>query len=499
MKEKEKMYIIFVFLLSGFFLGVVGSAYAKKLDDVSEWTIYITNDGCPDYTWGFTEEQTRQNFADIVRAHLDEMKRTDGEAPENRDCYNMAVTQEALCFVERYPERKDELIQRIKEGRIYVSPYLCNSLWAFQSVENAIRTLYPARRLEKEWGISFDVAEHIEEPSLPWGVASILAGCGIKWLSNPFYRYDSTFDKLENPLIFIFEGPDGSQIRVIMDAWACLNSSYMQGVKLLRDTNRITEEWIPHYQHLGESYPLRAILASGTHGDTSPKSGSQARGFADAIIAYNNKPGKEAKLVNSVLPQFCEVVDETQAEIPFLTTIRGCFGHSWDVWPVSLAKYAADMREEERTFLAAEALLTIASQVQPDIVASTRLHRERGEWLWAMLADHAWNGNSDENKRHNAELRRKWSEELKQIGNNLIQQGWAGLGVKESDSELVIFNSLSIPRADLVRVELPSEMGVAEKQTEIKSQSIEEDGKQIFYFVSPEIPVEMASDVKHYP
>ena len=496
------MPLALVFLLGFLVLGLAGSALATTRSDVSQWTIYITNDNCPDYTWGYTEEVTRQSFADIVRGHLDEMTRTDGEAEENRDRYNMAVMQEALCFVERYPERKDELIQRIKEGRIYVSPYLCNSLWAFQSVESAIRTFYPARRLEREWGIPFHIAEHIEEPSLPWGVASILAGCGIKWLSNPFYKYDSTFTKLENPPIFIFEGPDGSQIRVIMDHWACVSSSYAQGRKLLREPDKIMEEWIPHYQQLGESYPLRATLASGTHSDISPKSGEQARGFADGIIDYNSKSGEHPKLVNSILPQFCEIVDKVQDENPFLKTIRGCFGHSWDVWPVSLAKYVAEMREGERRFLAAEALLTIASQIQPELAESTRLQRERGEWLWAMLSDHAWNGTGDSNKSHNAGLRRKWNEELKLIGNELIQQGWTGLGIAEGDDHLALFNSLSIPRADLVRVEAASEMKAVK---EIESQIVAEDGKDALYFVSPELPgfglqqVELKSRASSHP
>jgi len=456
---------------------------AEVSDETSEWTVYITNDNCPDYTWGYTEEQTRQSFADVVRGHLDEMKRTDSEAAENQDRYNMAVTQEALCFVERYPERKDELIQRIKEGRIYVSPYLCNALWAFQSFESAIRTFYPARRLEKEWGISFDIAEHIEEPSLPWGVASILAGCGIRWLSSPFLVYDSNFKELKNPPLFIFEGPDGSQIKVVMDPWACLNSAYSQGRKLLQNRDIIMQDWLPHYQKLGESYPFRVTLASGTHGDISPRSGDQARGFADAIIEYNNSPGEHPKLVNAILPQFCEAVDEADLEV-----VRGCFGHSWDLWPVCLAKYVAGMREGDRAFLATEALLTVASQAQPELMESTRSQRERCEWLWAMLSDHAWNGTGDENKRHNAYLRRKWSEELREITDGLIQQGWDSLGIEEDDSNITVFNSLSIPRTDLVRVEVSAGMGVSADDENIESQNVEEDGKNYLYFVSPEIP-----------
>jgi len=461
---------------------------AQAEEDLSGWTIYITNDNCPDYTWGYSEEQTRQAFADIVRGHLDEMKRTDNEKPENRDRYNMAVTQEALCFVERYPERKVELIRRVQEGRAFVSPYLCNSLWALQSVECAIRTFYPARGLEREWGISIDVAEHIEQPSLPWGVASILAGCGVRWLSVPFYKYDSTFDGLTNPPLFVFEGPDGSQTHVIMDTWASTRASYMQGARLLRDTRTITSEWVTHYQALGETYPIRAILASGTHGDISPRSGHQARRFAEAIINYNNSPGEHPKLVNAILPQFCEVVDKAQAERAFLPILRGSFGHSWDVWPVCLAKYVADMRVGERAFLAAEALLALARLNQPTLHEATRADRERAEWCWAMLADHAWNGTNDQNKRDNADLRKKWSGELNRLSEKLLTQAWAAIGLDRNDSDLTIFNNLSFPRSDLVRIELSADERVTPVTTQtLDSQIVEENGKRFLYFVSPEV------------
>jgi hypothetical protein len=155
-----------LFLAAILLAGLAPLAAARSASDPSDWTIYIANDNCPDYTWGLTEAQTRKAFADIVRAHLDEMTRTDSEVPENRDRYSMAVTQEALCFVEHYPDRKDELIRRIKEGRICVSPFLCNSLWAFQSAEGFIRTLYPARRLERDWGIPIGGGEG-EAPAEP--------------------------------------------------------------------------------------------------------------------------------------------------------------------------------------------------------------------------------------------------------------------------------------------------------------------------------------------
>lgn len=479
---------ICTFLLVCLVLLSPGPGAAQEPRSPSNWTIFITNFTCPDYTWGFSAEQTRQSFADLVRAHLDEMSRTDNEPRENQDHYNLAVTQEALCFVERYPDRKDELIRRIKEGRICVSPFLDNSLWGFQSVEGAIRTLYPARRLEREWGIPIDIANHIELPSLPWGAASILAGCGVRWLLVPFLDYDSTFAGLTNPPLFVLEGPDGERIRVHMDSWAAHRGSYAQGAMLLKTPQLISREWLPHYEGLGNGYPVRVILASGTHGDYSPTSWNQARGFADAIASYNHQAGAHPKLVNAALPQFFQAIDAAEQKSPFLPTVRGSFGNSWELWPVCLAKYVSDMREGERKVLAAETLLALAARQSPELLRTTRGEREQAEWSWAMLADHAWNGTDETNRKVNAELRRNWSAELLRLSADLMQKGWAALGLQRSDRYVAIFNSLGSPRSDLASLEAPQGIaGIAAGSSILASQVVEEDGRQMLYFLSPRV------------
>jgi len=474
----------------GIVLLLAGSAWAAhEAVDPAQWTVYVANDNCPDYTWGYTEEQTRQAFADIVRGHLDEMSRTDEQEPWNRDRYNMAVTQEAICFIERYPQREAELVRRIKEGRVFISPFLCNSLWAFHSAECAIRGLYPARRLEAKWGIPIDVAEHIEEPALPWGMATILAGAGVRWLSVPFYNYDSVFSQLANPPLFALEGPDGSRLRVILDPWASNKASYMQGASVLRKPASITEEWLPHYASLGPMYPYRAILAGGTHGDIAPHSGSQAREFAEAIARYNASAGPHPQLINATLPQFCGAIDRIEAKGGSLATVRGCFGHSWDLWPVSLAKYAADMREGERMYLAAETLLAVAAFDRPAIYEATRKDGEQAEWCWAMLSDHAWNGTNEQNKRHNAQLRKKWSEEFANLAAKLRAPAWVAAGLTPDTQAITVFNSLSFPRRGLVRMAVTHDINAVEDEGRvISSQIVREGDDRVLYFVSPQVP-----------
>jgi hypothetical protein len=449
----------------------------------ADWTIYISNDACSDYTWGFDEAQTRKAFADVIAAHLDEMTRTDHEAEENRDRYNLSITQEGLVFLEYYPERKAELLRRIHEGRISVGAFLNNNLWGFQSLESELRDLYPARRMEEQWGISIRDAEHIEEPALPWGAASILAGSGFRWLIVPFLDYDSTFSRLDVPVFFTLKGPDGAEVRVLMDKWASEKANYAQGRYLLKDPKLIEEEWLPHYQQ--SRYPLRIVLASGTHSDNGPGIPELTPKFANGIIQYNAQAAPHAKLVNATLPQFLRQVDAAEAQQDFMPVVSGDFGQSWDVWPVTMADFAMRMRSGERSFLAAESLLAVVERSHPEVIASTQeMHRD-AEWNLTMLADHAWNGKGPANQNVNANLRRNWGLKLAQLDDQLQGQGWKAAGLVADVNHVTLFNSLSVARAGLVALPVPQSVAGVKG---VASQVVEEQGQRTLYFVSPRMP-----------
>jgi hypothetical protein len=460
-------------------------ALAQAVANPSDWTVYISNDACSDYTWGWDEQQTRKAYADVILSHLDEMNRTDKESPENRDRYNLSITQEGSVFLEMHPERREEFLRRIHEGRISVGAFLNNNLWGFQSVESELRDLYPARRMEEQWGISIRTAEHIEEPAVPWGAESILSASGFKWLIIPYLDYDSNFSKLENPPFFVWKGADGSRLRVLMDKWSSEKWNYVQGRDLLKNPELIEKELLPHYQQLGSAYPLHVILASGTHGDNGPKVDQFTPKFADGIIQYNARPEPHAKLINATLPQFVEAVDTVEDRQHFMPAISGDFGQSWDNWPVTLADHAMRMRSGERAFLASEALLAVASRTSPSVAEAARETHRSAEWNLAMLADHAWNGANDANRLVNADLRQHWGEKLVELDGQLLQQGWSAAGLTPGNSAVTLFNSLSMERADLVSLAVPD--GVTSVRGRA-SQIVEEQGKRVLYFVSPKMP-----------
>ena len=258
---------------------------------------------------------------------------------------------------------------------------------------------------------------------------------------------------------------------------------------ILKKPETIEEKWIPHYASLGDAYPLRTILACGTHGDIRPTSGDQVRGIVDGIIRYNAQPGVPARLVNATHTQFWEQVDQAEKDRRFLTSVQGSFGHTWDLWPVSLAKYAANAREGERRFLAAETLLTVMSHGNSQFDAATQRDLRQAEWNWAMLSDHAWNGTTDENKRHNAELRKRWSEGLLDLADATERRGWSAAGIKRSPDHLTLFNSLSIARREAVGVEVQEGVSaVLADGLELPCQVVQEDAKEKLYFVTPDVP-----------
>jgi len=459
-----------------------------------QWKIYIANDVCLDYTWALTEEQVHDYTAELIAAHLDAMKATDHESWENMDRYTCTTTNEILFFLEKYPERKEELVSRVKEGRITLSPFLVNTNWGFPGVEGFLRGLYPAKRFAIANNLKLEHAVHSELPSLPWGAVSLLAGSGIRWLNKPYLNYDATFASLENPPIFKLAGPDNSMLNVVMDKYASSQYCYMQGGGILKifpyekDTLTIEKFWLTHYSSLN-NYPFNTILAEGTHCDLSVNSARQAFDISQKIIAYNSQPQKPVTLVNASFPMFTDLIDSIQLINPFMTSLKGGFGHSWELWPLALSKYAVNLRLGENRLVAAEALLSTAGIALDSRENLLEMHR-RAEWLLAMLTDHAWNGSDTSNIKTNSRIRREYSEELLALTDSLIRIGFIVNGLSPQPGTVTLFNPTNYSRSSIVEIPVDNnhQMAAYFKNRPVTSQSITRNGRKFICFKPDTIP-----------
>ena len=125
-----------------------------------------------------------------------------------------------------------------------------------------------------------------------------------------------------------------------------------------------------------------------------------------------------------------------------------------------------------------------------------------------MLSDHAWNGTDERNKRLNASLRRRWGEELLARADEIEHAGWTHVASPSDAPAVVIFNSLSIQRRDLVRmtgIDAGKIGGVRVGGELLPVQRCTEGDRNAVCFVAPAVPgfgfrdvelVELAAPVK---
>lgn len=455
------------------------------------WTVYLLSDVCTDYTWVYaSEEECLDDDAALTEA---ELALAEGDAPDNH--YNLVHAREIEFYLRRYPERAERLFEHLRRGTITLNPFYNMCLTGAMSLEELIRQFYPARRWALEHGLDLSYANHQETPTLTWAMASILADCGITHLVKSILPYECPWVKrLEEPPVFIWEGPDGGRTLVRRR-----NEDYVEGRFVLRSlratVTALHDEILPRYEKLGETYPYSAIGLVGCYGDLSPSSPTLPSKKAATIAAYNAQGWEYPKLVNASHKQFWDDLDaQIAARRVQVPVYRGHYGTAWDAWPTCLAHdYAAWRRAQERA-LTADKLAAILSRLDPAWYEAHRAQLAEG-WTNALsLADHAWNGDNEANIALNAALRRRWQTAANRAFDGVIESGLQALGRQVTTGvgqHVLVFNALGWTRSGLVRVaDAPPDSRVVDVATgqAMPSQAAYKDGKAALAFEARELP-----------
>jgi hypothetical protein len=116
------------------------------------WTVYLLSDVCNDYVWAYdAEESMRADDAALTKAELDAGTH-----------YNFVHSREIEFFLEHYPDQAERLFNALGSGQMTLNPVLNMSLYGCMSLEEIIRSFYPARRLARQQGLT-DVYANIQE------------------------------------------------------------------------------------------------------------------------------------------------------------------------------------------------------------------------------------------------------------------------------------------------------------------------------------------------
>ena len=447
------------------------------------WTVYLLSDVCTDYVWAYDAvEPMRADDAALTKAELDAGTH-----------YNFVHSREIEYFLEHYPDQAERLFNAIRGGQITLNPVLNMTLFGCMSLEEIIRSFYPARRLARQYALP-DVYANIQEtPTAPWILPTLLANSGIHHLIRSSLPYECPWaHRLEEPPLYIWQAPDGSRVLVRFR-----NQDYVEGnfvLKGLEATNTaLHEELLPGYANLDPAYPFDAIGLVGCYGDLAPNSRQLPALKAATIQAYNAQGWEFPRLVDAAHKQFWDDVD-SQVKTRFIqvAVLRGDYGTSWEAWPACLASDFAAWRRAQERAQSADRLAAILSRLDPAWYADRRSELGQGWTNLLSLADHAWNGAFDSNRELNARLRRGWQIEANRTFDRLIASGLEALGkhIPTHTPGLMVFNALGWERSGLVRLtgELPAAVRDALSGDVMPVQQIMEGAQKVGYFLAEDLP-----------
>lgn len=439
-------------------------------------TIHIIQSSHQDIAWMNTPEYCREErIEDIIIPALDIMKEDD------KFTFEMEQTLNLMEFLEKYPNRKDEVIQRYKEGRFFWGATYNQPYEGLSTGEQLIRQVYYGRKWIRENlpGCDDFTANNIDVPGRSLQIPQIFAKSGIKYffisrMGEGFYDWYS---------------PDGSKIFTYTPGnygWATLMWKFFDdgGVHAFNRLHHRSQLWSSYYKKHNIP-PHYAVLMS--------CDATKPTNFRKVIDEWNNIAALSEiplpKLKNSTSEEFFHIVNNGNASFEKIS------GERPDLWLYihGPAHYQATVYKREAGILlpAAETFTTFNSLMDNNISSYPRKSFDRA-WMASIYPDHGLGGK-------NGDITDKIFEDSLAVGRNMGQQllndalSSIVSKVKANQNDIVVFNDLTWNRSDIAYYELDKALGnnvvvKDEKGKVVASQIVVKDGKTMIAFRTKDIP-----------
>ena len=376
------------------------------------------------------------------------------------------LCEQAWSVVHYVENRPKEVVERLahfmRNGQIEVTALFGNQTLELCGHEELVRLLYPSFRFKREYGIEISSAEHNDVPGFPWGLASVLAGAGVRYFSPgvPFWYFGRGEDRvhplwdmeealtLETPAACWWEGPDGSRVLLWSDfhgygEWQPYN--YDEAVTRLPGMLGGLDE-------RGYPYDMVSYTLRGGHRDNAPPSLRYAY-----IVREWNSRWAYPHLVNTTNKPFLEAFERRYGNT--LKTLRGDVpGTDYPVAATCTPKETAVDRNAHDWLMTAEKLATLASlfaDYEYPRAVIDKAYRETFTYdlhCWGLshvggpAQDAHWSENGDRAYRAAALAH----DVMLKAANKLVDE----ITCPEDAFYFTVFNPLSYERTDLVRVPL---------------------------------------------
>jgi alpha-mannosidase len=439
-------------------------------------TIHIIQSSHQDIAWMNTPDYCREErIEDIILPALEMMKN------DEKFTFEMEQTLNLMEFLDKYPDRKEEVIQRYKEGRFLWGATYNQPYEGLSTGEQLIRQVYYGRKWIRENlpGCDDVTANNIDVPGRSLQIPQIFAKSGIKYF----------FISRMGEGMYDWYSPDGSKLYTYSPGnygWASLIWKFFDNgaVNAFHKLHHRAALWSDYYKEHAIP-PHYAVLISCDA--TKPINFSNVINEWNAIVEQAGVP--LPRLKNSTSEEFFRMVNTGEARFE---KIAGERPNLW-LYIHGPAHYEATLLKREAGILlpAAETFCTLNALLDGNLKNYPRAQFDRA-WMASIYPDHGLGGK-------NGDITDKIFEDslavARDTGRRLLDESLSAIAskVNTSSDNIIVFNDLTWKRSDIACYELDSsaENNVAVKDAagkEVASQIVTKDGKRILAFQTQDIP-----------
>lgn len=288
---------------------------------------------------------------------------------------------------------KAAFLEACRKGQIHLDVMYAQAMTGMYNDEELIELMGAAKRFEKEHGVPITSAMQSDVPGYTWGLATVLAQCGVKYLSvgpnwfaeggvEDFYKGESIVGKThrggrvfrwaDQP--FWWEGPSGKErVLLWMPGWG------YSGFQCGRDA--ITVDKVSAYLNWLDSknYPYDMVMWRYAVGADN---GPAWRVLSDIVRDWNAKY-ESPRLVISTNSETMGDFAERYGDM--LPVVRGDFTPYWEDGSASTSKATAATRAAVERLVQAQILWAMRTPASP--------LQERFDTAWnkaIMYDEHTW-------------------------------------------------------------------------------------------------------------
>jgi hypothetical protein len=460
------------------------------------WEVYMVPIAHHDFGYTHTIEEVLLRYDGFYDNILRFCEETEDWPFESKFRYMVEESWSIQHFIENRPEEiVEKLAKYVKEGRIEIPALFGNEISALCSHEELIRLMYPSFRLKRKYGAPIRTASITDIPGLSWGLPTVLAGAGVKyffaglpnyfeWGRNDIHTFwDEAAILREHgrPDAFLWEGPDGETVLVYYQgSYGCWSPSSYQDV-----LNQLPGMLAP-MEERGCPFSVMRYGGYGCGDNTPPDI------RVSHIVREWNSKWAYPKLIVATNSMFFE---NLKKECSDLRIFRGELPHTdYVVGAISTAKETAINRITHDKLHTAEKLATIASLVSDYPYPAERIRDAYDNLL--LYDEHTWGMSHQVGEVQDWDWCDKSRCAYKAAGlTQAILNSSPGriageIELKEEGVHIVVFNSLSFQRTDVVNA--PGFFG-EEPFALIDEETGEEVAYQIVELDSPQAPVPYAA------